>query len=1166
MLLGALFLFAPAPAGAAVLVSNVGQTPFNNSPIESIKAQPFTTGSNTGGYTLTSIEFALTAGTLSATLLASIRAELWSDDGSDRPSAKVASLTVPASISSGNVAFAAPAGTTLTANTTYHAVLYSTGTGRATTELSARIVGSDDEDSGAATGWSIANFGLFATATGPGAVTTWTVSTSSRQIRINGEAASGTPTPPGVPENVQVTSGDEKLTLTWDAPSSWGSWDALAFDAEWKLSSASDSDWAAVTIPDSVDPSLQIVVQLLSAATSVEVTSLTNGTAYDLRIRAVSQESGTDGGQDSHFQQSDWVTVSNNVPSSAVWSATLNPASANNHIGCFTSQTNKNCSDTPVLSDNDFTYSTTTYTMVRISDQSGGNLNLNFNTTGIRKAVFSGLNFCVDTTTFAFADSVSTDTSGESRFVWSGANLSWAVGTPVKLQIAQSCPEGTQSSDADLSGLTASSGTSSTGTFNTLSIGTFSAATTSYTATVANSITHVKLTPTVNHASATVTVNGTTVTSATASGAIALSVGANTITVQVMAQDSTTKDYTVSITRQQGQQMNPTVSLSASPNPVDEGSPVTVRATLSAPAASQVVIPVTLTDNSAESGDHGTLSSITILAGSTAGSAQITTNQDTDEDNETFTVALGTLPSGYAAGTPNSVQITIRDAGGTSEVTLHVSQNTVPEGSAVTVEARLKKGGASFAPPGSVRIPVIVRRGTLETGDLESLLLHSSQRTSSFNILISGVHRRNSGVYNIKTRRDDDLDDETFTVEVDTANLPSNVTAGSPVKARVTITDDRTTIDDTTTDDTTTDDTTTDDTTTDDTTTDGDPPPEGPSDPDPSADASLSALEIEEASLDFDPDTYDYTLNAYDVSSLTLTPTANHEDAEITVTVNGGTVEKEGTSYPITLDDDGETSIEITVTAEDGTTTKTYTLTVMSCPREDRKTLEKFYEAAEGVTWHEDENWNSPNPPGQWFGVRTNEDGRVISLRLPDNGLSGEIPRELLCLELKELALWDNDGLSGEVPEELVLAVERAALRDVAVALSLNTEWFESYENPYDFSGWDSGVETDDDGRVTELDFSDTEEIEGTIPAVLLEQLRRLGTLYVNCTVSVEGDTPAEVNVEEVCEEPEPPKEPEEPSGGGGCALSSGSGDSPVLGLFLVTLLVFAVLGRKRAR
>ena len=51
---------------------------------------------------------------------------------------------------------------------------------------------------------------------------------------------------------------------------------------------------------------------------------------------------------------------------------------------------------------------------------------------------------------------------------------------------------------------------------------------------------------------------------------------------------------------------------------------------------------------------------------------------------------------------------------------------------------------------------------------------------------------------------------------------------------------------------------------------------------------------------------------------------------------------RSGTPYTVTLEDDGETVIEIVVTAEDGTT-KTYTLTVMSCPGEERKILEMFY-------------------------------------------------------------------------------------------------------------------------------------------------------------------------------------------------------------------------------
>ena len=121
-----------------------------------------------------------------------------------------------------------------------------------------------------------------------------------------------------------------------------------------------------------------------------------------------------------------------------------------------------------------------------------------------------------------------------------------------------------QSSDATLSALTGTPCTSSTSCSGSLALSpAFNAATTSYTATVANNITHVKLTPTVNHSAATVTVGGSTVTTGTPSQAIAVSVGSNNaITVRVTAQDSTTKDYTVTITRL-GQAQSSDATLSA---------------------------------------------------------------------------------------------------------------------------------------------------------------------------------------------------------------------------------------------------------------------------------------------------------------------------------------------------------------------------------------------------------------------------------------------------------------------------------------------------------------------------------------------------------------------------------------------------------------------------
>jgi gliding motility-associated-like protein len=97
------------------------------------------------------------------------------------------------------------------------------------------------------------------------------------------------------------------------------------------------------------------------------------------------------------------------------------------------------------------------------------------------------------------------------------------------------------STNANLSSLSLSSGSLSP---------TFASGTTSYSSSVANTVTSITVTPTVADSNATVKVNGTTVTSGQASNAIALNTGSNTITVVVTAQDGTTvNNYIITISR-----------------------------------------------------------------------------------------------------------------------------------------------------------------------------------------------------------------------------------------------------------------------------------------------------------------------------------------------------------------------------------------------------------------------------------------------------------------------------------------------------------------------------------------------------------------------------------------------------------------------------------------
>ena len=85
----------------------------------------------------------------------------------------------------------------------------------------------------------------------------------------------------------------------------------------------------------------------------------------------------------------------------------------------------------------------------------------------------------------------------------------------------------------------------------------------------------------------------------------------------------------------------------------------------------------------------------------------------------------------------------------------------------------------------------------------------------------------------------------------------------------------------------------------------------------------------------------------------------------------------------------------------------------------DREVLEAFYHATGGPDWFFSTNWLSDEPLSAWYGVTTNEEGRVVQLVLQNNNLSGSIPPELARLtNLFNLSLFRN-RLSGPIPPEL---------------------------------------------------------------------------------------------------------------------------------------------------
>ena len=86
-------------------------------------------------------------------------------------------------------------------------------------------------------------------------------------------------------------------------------------------------------------------------------------------------------------------------------------------------------------------------------------------------------------------------------------------------------------------------------------------------------------------------------------------------------------------------------------------------------------------------------------------------------------------------------------------------------------------------------------------------------------------------------------------------------------------------------------------------------------------------------------------------------------------------------------------------------------------PETDREALIALFNATGGESWDSSGTWLGRTPIGQWSGVTTNGQGRVIRLELVD--LIGELPPELGNLSSLQWLNLGGNQLSGEIPPEL---------------------------------------------------------------------------------------------------------------------------------------------------
>ncbi|MCY3698553.1 MAG: Ig-like domain-containing protein [Gemmatimonadetes bacterium] len=92
---------------------------------------------------------------------------------------------------------------------------------------------------------------------------------------------------------------------------------------------------------------------------------------------------------------------------------------------------------------------------------------------------------------------------------------------------------------------------------------------------------------------------------------------------------------------------------------------------------------------------------------------------------------------------------------------------------------------------------------------------------------------------------------------------------------------------------------------------------------------------------------------------------------------------------------------------------------------EPRDVLLQLHTAMRGHFWINSENWRTDAPLDTWYGVTTDEQGRVIGLDLSDNGLAGSIPPDIA--RLAELVLLDLSVSEDSAASQLDRGTGRSA-------------------------------------------------------------------------------------------------------------------------------------------
>ena len=292
-------------------VSNIGQTVSASERAVGVsgaakrtQAQPFATGDNEDGYTLSEVVVKVGSDAGAADVP---RVSIYSRSAG-HPGTSLYTLANPVSFASGDMIFSAPPNATLAKGTNYFVVVEET-----TGSWNLKATASDSEGT-VESGWSIGDRLSFRDSDA-GA---WSSNSRSLLITIKGTSV------PGAPTSLTATaSGTSTINLAWNAPSNDGG--------------ASISGYRIEVSPNGTSSWIDLVANTGTTATTYSHTGLSNGTTRYYRVSAINATgTGTASGTDNATTQAQTNTLVSNTGQTASSNWTVGGSSDWVHAQGFT--------------------------------------------------------------------------------------------------------------------------------------------------------------------------------------------------------------------------------------------------------------------------------------------------------------------------------------------------------------------------------------------------------------------------------------------------------------------------------------------------------------------------------------------------------------------------------------------------------------------------------------------------------------------------------------------------------------------------------------------------------------------------------------------------------------------------------------------------------------